>query len=115
MIWTDARIKTTIDLWNTGQSAAEIASALGGVTRNAVIGKLHRLRLNGDMRIKRQAISDNQSLAICELREKGHDWADIAQRTQLPAGLAEGHYHSIQSHLKDTEEHCGFSSAGFLR
>jgi GcrA cell cycle regulator len=45
--WTDARVETLTTLWRDGLSASQIASALGGVTRNAVIGKLHRLGLSG--------------------------------------------------------------------
>ena len=45
--WTDPRIETLTALWRSGLSASQIARTLGGVTRNAVIGKLHRLGLAG--------------------------------------------------------------------
>jgi len=45
MEWTDARIARLKELRETGKSAAQIANILGGVTRNAVIGKTHRLGL----------------------------------------------------------------------
>jgi GcrA cell cycle regulator len=45
--WTDERVETLKRLWSDGLSAAQVARALGGVTRNAVIGKLHRLKLTG--------------------------------------------------------------------
>lgn len=45
--WTDDRIETMRQLWSDGQSAAQIARRLGGVTRNAVISKLHRSGLSG--------------------------------------------------------------------
>lgn len=45
--WTDDRVDRLKSLWNDGLSAAQVAKALGGVTRNAVIGKLHRLKLTG--------------------------------------------------------------------
>ncbi len=47
MSWTDDRIDTLKKLWNDGESASAIAHALGQVTRNAVIGKVHRLGLAG--------------------------------------------------------------------
>ncbi|MCB9958576.1 MAG: global cell cycle regulator GcrA-like protein [Rhodospirillaceae bacterium] len=47
MGWTDERIARLSELWGTGKSASEIAEILGGVTRNAVIGKAHRLGLSG--------------------------------------------------------------------
>ncbi len=46
MAWTDERIKQLKQLWSEGQSASKIAEKLGGVTRNAVIGKIHRLGLS---------------------------------------------------------------------
>lgn len=46
MSWTDERVAILKKLWGEGKTAAEIASELGGVTRNAVIGKAHRLKLS---------------------------------------------------------------------
>lgn len=46
MSWTDDRVATLKKLWGEGKTAAEIAKELGGVTRNAVIGKAHRLKLS---------------------------------------------------------------------
>ena len=43
MSWTDERVETLKRMWSDGQSASAIAKELGGVTRNAVIGKVHRL------------------------------------------------------------------------
>ncbi len=46
--WTEERVGALTKLWLEGQSASQIAKALGGgVTRNAVIGKVHRLGLSG--------------------------------------------------------------------
>lgn len=47
MAWTDERIATMAKLWMDGLSASEVARQLGGVSRNAVIGKLHRLGFSG--------------------------------------------------------------------
>ncbi len=47
MPWTDDRVDTLKKLWNDGESASAIAAAIGEVTRNAVIGKVHRLGLAG--------------------------------------------------------------------
>ena len=46
MSWTDERVEVLKKMWGEGQSASVIAKALGGVTRNAVIGKVHRLGLS---------------------------------------------------------------------
>ncbi|HEY3696148.1 GcrA family cell cycle regulator [Phenylobacterium sp.] len=47
MGWTDERVEMLKRLWLDGLSASQIAKQLGGVTRNAVIGKVHRLGLSG--------------------------------------------------------------------
>lgn len=46
MNWTDERVELLKKLWADGLSASQIATQLGGVSRNAVIGKVHRLKLS---------------------------------------------------------------------
>lgn len=46
MSWTDDRVEILEKMWGEGKSASQIAKELGGVTRNAVIGKVHRLGLS---------------------------------------------------------------------
>ncbi|MFC0238979.1 MULTISPECIES: GcrA family cell cycle regulator [Rhodopseudomonas] len=47
LTWTDERVEQLKKLWEGGLSASQIAAELGNVTRNAVIGKVHRLGLSG--------------------------------------------------------------------
>jgi GcrA cell cycle regulator len=47
MAWTDERVELLKKLWAEGLSASQIAGRIGGVSRNAVIGKVHRLGLSG--------------------------------------------------------------------
>lgn len=47
MAWTDERVELLKKLWSEGLSASQIAGRIGGVSRNAVIGKVHRLGLSG--------------------------------------------------------------------
>jgi GcrA cell cycle regulator len=81
MTWTDERVETLKKLWGDGLSASQIAGELGGITRNAVIGKVHRLGLSGRakspssaprprkprpqhmMRVSRPAVRGNTALA----------------------------------------------------
>jgi GcrA cell cycle regulator len=82
MGWTDERVELLKKLWADGLSASQIAAELGGITRNAVIGKVHRLGLSGRaksssagtarprkprapgmMRVPRSAIRGNTALA----------------------------------------------------
>ncbi len=48
--WTDERVELLKKLWNDGLSASQIAGEIGSITRNAVIGKVHRLGLSGRAR-----------------------------------------------------------------
>ena len=47
MNWTDDRVELLKKLWSDGLSASQIAAELGGISRNSVIGKVHRLGLSG--------------------------------------------------------------------
>ena len=59
MAWTEHRVEMLTHLWADGLSASQIAGRLGGVTRNSVIGKIHRLGLS-DRAIKRPRKSSIQ-------------------------------------------------------
>ena len=56
MSWTDEKVNKLRDLWGKGQTASQIAEIIGGVSRNAVIGKAHRLNLSAKIK-KRSTIS----------------------------------------------------------
>ena len=60
MSWTDEKVSILKDLWGKGQTASEIAEIIGGVSRNAVIGKAHRLNLSAKIKT-RSKISHNNS------------------------------------------------------
>ena len=53
MSWTPEKVEKLKELWGKGNTASEIAQILGGVTRNAVIGKAHRLNLSGKIQAKK--------------------------------------------------------------
>jgi len=61
MSWTDDRVEILKKLWVEGQSASQIAKELGGVTRNAVIGKVHRLGLSNRAASSSSSKSDTKS------------------------------------------------------
>ncbi len=58
MVWTVERIDKLKKFWSEGLSASQIAVQLGGVTRNAVIGKLHRLFLSNRVKVNENKQSD---------------------------------------------------------
>ena len=60
MSWTDEKVNKLKELWGRGNTASQIAEILGGVSRNAVIGKAHRLNLSAKI-IKRSVTSSVNS------------------------------------------------------
>ncbi|GJD93752.1 GcrA family cell cycle regulator [Methylobacterium iners] len=72
--WTDERVELLRRLWEEGLSASQIATQLGGVTRNAVIGKVHRLGLSGRVKPGDGAVAGRKKVsreAEIELAESG--------------------------------------------
>jgi GcrA cell cycle regulator len=74
--WTDERVERLKSMWMDGRSASEIARELGGVSRNAVIGKVHRLGLSG-----RQGSRSKPAAAA----KPGRKAAARAQKPAVPA------------------------------
>ncbi len=52
MSWTDEKVNKLKELWGKGQTASQIAEIIGGLSRNAVIGKAHRLSLSAKIKIR---------------------------------------------------------------
>ena len=68
MSWTDEKVSKLKELWGKGQTASQIAEIIGGVTRNAVIGKAHRLNLS--IKIKpRNSVQINKNSSKISDRE----------------------------------------------
>ena len=59
MSWTDEKVAKLKELWGKGNTASQIAEIIGGISRNAVIGKAHRLNLSA--KIKTRAATSNKS------------------------------------------------------
>ena len=63
MAWSDERVAILKKMWLDGNSASEIAKALGNITRNAVIGKVHRLGLsNRDTNVSKASVTSNKAI-----------------------------------------------------
>ena len=59
MSWTDEKVAKLKELWGKGSTASQIAEIIGGISRNAVIGKAHRLNLSA--KIKTRAATSNHN------------------------------------------------------
>ena len=58
MSWTEEKVEKLKELWGKGNTASEIANIIGGISRNAVIGKAHRLNLSA--KIKTRTATSNR-------------------------------------------------------
>jgi GcrA cell cycle regulator len=77
MNWNDERVELLKKLWGDGLSASQIAAELGGITRNAVIGKVHRLGLSGRAK--------SSSAAAPRARSKARPVAPVVRVAARPA------------------------------
>ena len=59
MSWTEEKVNKLRELWGKGKTASQIAEIIGGISRNAVIGKAHRLNLSA--KIKTRTATSNQN------------------------------------------------------
>ena len=76
MSWTDEKVNKLRELWGKDKTASQIAEIIGGVSRNAVIGKAHRLNLSIKVRVKtnnqiqKKNIKNNNNIKFKGRREK---------------------------------------------
>lgn len=109
MSWTDERVALLKKMWVEGKTAAEIAKELGGVTRNAVIGKAHRLKLSNRV----SPIQQNKKPAAKPVPEKKIEKTVIRPRTEPAISLVDLKAGECRWPLGDPrEEDFGFCGHG---
>src|SRR5215207_9206903 len=85
MSWTDERIERLKKMWADGATASQIADELGGVSRNAVIGKAHRLGLDArPSPVKPGEEKEKKAAASASTAAKPAARADSAERRSAP-------------------------------
>jgi GcrA cell cycle regulator len=82
MSWTDERVESLKAMWAEGKSASQIAKALGGVTRNAVIGKVHRLGLSNRAASPKPAVKESPAAASAAPEPQAKAEAPAAPKPQ---------------------------------
>jgi GcrA cell cycle regulator len=88
MEWSSERIEQLRSLWHDGLSASQIATHLGGITRNAVIGKAHRLGLTG-----RPSPIKNRSISVARPRPPRRP---RVEHTHAPRAVAAAPVHHVR-------------------
>ena len=59
MSWNDEKVAKLKELWGKGNTASQIAEIIGGISRNAVIGKAHRLNLSAKIKTRASPNANN--------------------------------------------------------
>ena len=70
MSWTEEKVNKLKDLWGKGKTASQIAEIIGGVSRNAVIGKAHRLNLSAKIKTRSSISNINSENLSSNERDK---------------------------------------------
>ena len=66
MSWTEEKVAKLKELWGKGNTASQIAEIIGGISRNAVIGKAHRLNLSAKIKTRTAASNENFDNSVIE-------------------------------------------------
>ena len=64
MSWDEEKVSKLKELWGKGKTASQIAEIIGGLSRNAVIGKAHRLNLSAKIKTRNTVINQNQNKEV---------------------------------------------------
>ena len=104
MSWTDEKVGKLKELWGKGQTASQIAEIIGGVSRNAVIGKAHRLNLSAKIKA-RSTISNNSGIA-----KPNHNLKKSSRRSKFKSLLLDNDFEPAKNlQLEDlTEQTCKY-------
>ena len=82
MSWTEEKVEKLKELWGKGNTASQIAEIIGGISRNAVIGKAHRLNLSAKIK-KRSSINISFNKADFNKKNLGRKSRKIKFRSLL--------------------------------
>ena len=85
MAWTEERVMKLRELWSEGLTASQIAKALGSVSRNAVIGKVHRLGLSNRSVGPKPVEADGEEPVELKKKETVAETAPSKKATPKPA------------------------------
>ena len=85
MSWNDEKVNKLEELWGKGNTASQIAEIIGGISRNAVIGKAHRLNLSSKIKTRNTSTGQNFN----ETSEEGNSKQRQGKRSKFKSLLIE--------------------------
>ena len=83
MSWTEEKVAKLKELWGKGSTASQIAEIIGGISRNAVIGKAHRLNLSAKIKTRAAASSQNFDSSSEEISNRSNSISFTRDRNAL--------------------------------
>ena len=89
MSWTEEKVNKLKELWGKGKTASQIAQIIGGISRNAVIGKAHRLNLSAKIKNKNYSENFNNKFGQTENLEKNEKKRKKISRSKFKSLLIE--------------------------
>tara|TARA_B100000575_G_C23096718_1_gene632580 strand:+ start:166 stop:660 length:495 start_codon:yes stop_codon:yes gene_type:complete len=85
MSWTEEKVNKLKELWGKGNTASQIAEIIGGITRNAVIGKAHRLNLSAKIKTRSASTKENYN----HIAEHGNNKIKRGRRSKFKSLIIE--------------------------
>ena len=85
MSWTEEKVNKLKELWGKGNTASQIAEIIGGITRNAVIGKAHRLNLSAKIKTRSASTKENYN----NIAEHGNSKIKRGRRSRFKSLIIE--------------------------
>ena len=89
MSWTEEKVNKLKELWGSGKTANQIAEIIGGISRNAVIGKAHRLNLSSKIKTKNYSDGINNRFSQIDNFEKNNKKRKRIPRSKFKSLLIE--------------------------
>ena len=84
MSWTEEKVAKLKELWGKGNTASQIAEIIGGISRNAVIGKAHRLNLSAKIKTRSAASNENFNNSV---EKKNNKFLNKGRRSKFKSLL----------------------------
>ena len=106
MAWTEEKVKKLKELWGKGSTASQIAEIIGGISRNAVIGKANRMNLSKKINDKNFSNSFNTT----KKNERYQKTQRIGQKSKFRTFLIESNFESAKNLTLEelTDETCKY-------
>ena len=101
MSWTEEKVNKLKELWGKGNTASQIAEIIGGITRNAVIGKAHRLNLSAKIKTRSASTKENYN----NIAEHGNSKIKRGRRSKFKSLIIEKDFeHENPKQLEELDE-----------